>query len=412
MAENIQLNIEEKTEDNEMSLDNFIVNNDDFVNRRNRRLGITSNTQRQVDIVWERDGERLLNKAIKDGYINATTIPFQIARRHALKLWKEGIAWPTVGDIEHQERHQDWIRRKCEMLFNTKSMPDRYAFAILMLLGPTHLRSQELNCWEDCYDFLDFDDEEGMFKMVIAELEPGQTINCACSHHIKNLYEVTCKDVKYNKNGSIGNIDMRALHLGSDCIYKRSIVPKIKDEVDKHGTSNPSPMLKRMIYEVAKREKKRCAMCNELNVGYTSKFDKCRDCRKELKRLEEQSKREAKEKEDNIKCARRKYSEKVSDSWKARNGKYKGQYWSDIIIKDPDYVKWYQQDFKYGFGALTVGDLLRYDTNNYWSGKDEEALDSKIWYNIMFHMYVQDKEHVDPDSEQYERINNLILKNL
>ena len=31
MAENIQLNIEEKTEENEMSLDNFIVNNDDFV---------------------------------------------------------------------------------------------------------------------------------------------------------------------------------------------------------------------------------------------------------------------------------------------------------------------------------------------------------------------------------------------
>ena len=64
MAENIQLNIEEKTEDNEMSLDNFIVNNDDFVNRRNRRLGITTNTQRQIDTVWERDGERLLNKVI------------------------------------------------------------------------------------------------------------------------------------------------------------------------------------------------------------------------------------------------------------------------------------------------------------------------------------------------------------
>jgi len=44
MSENIQLNIEETTEENQMSLDNFIVNNDDFVNRRNRRLGITTNS--------------------------------------------------------------------------------------------------------------------------------------------------------------------------------------------------------------------------------------------------------------------------------------------------------------------------------------------------------------------------------
>tara|TARA_B100001057_G_scaffold252696_1_gene252946 strand:- start:255 stop:2369 length:2115 start_codon:yes stop_codon:yes gene_type:complete len=44
MYENIHLNIEEKTEENQMNLDNFIVNNDDFVNRRNRRLGITTNS--------------------------------------------------------------------------------------------------------------------------------------------------------------------------------------------------------------------------------------------------------------------------------------------------------------------------------------------------------------------------------
>ena len=32
MAKTYSLNIEETTEENEMSLDNFIVNNDDFVN--------------------------------------------------------------------------------------------------------------------------------------------------------------------------------------------------------------------------------------------------------------------------------------------------------------------------------------------------------------------------------------------
>ena len=261
------------------------------------------------------------------------------------------------------------------MLFNTKSMPDRYAFAILMLLGPIHLRSQELNSWEDCYDFLDFDEKEGMFKMLIADQEHGQTMNCACSHHIKNLYEVTCKDIEYNKDGSINT------------------------------------MLKKMIYEVAKKEKKRCAMCNELNVGYTSKFDKCRDCRRKPKLLEEQAKRQAKEKEDKIKNARHKYSEKVSDSWKARNGKYKGQYWADIMIKDPDYVKWYQQDFKYGFGALTVEDILRFDTNNYWSRQDEDTLDTKICYNIMFHMFVQQRFPRGIPKE-YERINKLILEKL
>ena len=372
---------------------------------------LNSNMQNQIDSIWERDGERLLNKALKDGYVNVTTIPFEDAKREALKLWRAGIAWPTVSDTEHQERHQDWMRRKCEMLFNTKSMPDPYDFARLMLLGPIHLRSQELNSWEDCYDFLDFDEKEGMFKMLIADQEHGQTMNCACSHHIKNLYEVTCKDIEYNKDGSINTINMRALHLGSDCIYKRSIVPKIKDEVEKHGTSNPSPMLKKMIYEVAKKEKKRCAMCNELNVGYTSKFDKCRDCRRKLKLLEEQAKREAKEKEDKIKNARHKYSEKVSDSWKARNGKYKGQYWSDIMIKDPNYVKWYQQDFKYGFGALTVEDLLRFDTNKYWSRQDEDTLDTKIWYNIMFHMFVQQRFPRGIPKE-YERINKLILEKL
>ena len=280
-----------------------------------------------------------------------------------------------------------------------------------MLLGPIHLRSPKLNCWEACYEFLDFDDKKGMFEKV--HLPPGEWVNCACVHRITDVKEVTCKDVEYNKDGSIGAIKMRALHLGNDCIYKRSIIPKIKDEVNNQGASvhNPSPMLKKMIYEMAKKEKKRCAMCDELNVGYTSKFDKCRDCRRKLKLLEEQAKREAKEKEDKIKNVRRKYSEKVSDSWKARNGKYKGQYWSNIMIKDPDYVKWYQQDFKYGFGALTVEDLLRYDTKNYWSRRDEDELDTKIWYNIMFHMFVQDMEN-KPDSEEYQIVNKLILEKL
>ena len=48
-------------------------------------------------------------------------------------------------------------------------MPDRYAFAILMLLGPIHLRSPKLNCWEDCYEFLDFDEKEGMFGKVFLQ---------------------------------------------------------------------------------------------------------------------------------------------------------------------------------------------------------------------------------------------------
>ena len=81
------------------------------------------------------------------------------------------------------------------------------------------------------------------------------------------------------------------------------------------------------------------------------------------------------------------------------------------MIKDPDYVKWYQQDFRYGFGALTVEDLLRFDTNNYWSRQDEDALDTKIWYNIMFHMFVQDMEN-KPDSEEYQIVNKLILEKL
>lgn len=370
---------------------------------------LNSNMMKQIDIVWERDGEKLLNKALKEGVVNVTTIPFEDSRRAALKLWRKGIAWPTVGDTEHQGRHQEWMRRECEMLFNTKSMPDRYAFAILMLLGPKHLRSLELNCWEDCYDFLDFDDEEGMFKIVVG-LEPGEKMKCACSHHITKPFEVTCKDVEYNKNGSIDTIKMRALHLGCDCIYKQSIVPKIKDEVNKYGKINPSSMLKKMIYEVAKKEKKRCAMCNELNIGFTSKFDKCRGCRKKLKLLEDQAKREAKEKEDKIKNARRKYSEKVRNGWKARTGKYKGEYWANIIVKDPNYVKWYQTDFRYGFGALTVDDLLRYDTNKYWSRQDEDSLDTKIWYNIMFHIFVQ-QDGVQV-AEEYKHINSLILENL
>ena len=81
------------------------------------------------------------------------------------------------------------------------------------------------------------------------------------------------------------------------------------------------------------------------------------------------------------------------------------------MIKDPDYVKWYQQDFKYGFGALTVEDLLRFDTNNYWSRQDEDALDTKIWYNIMFHMFVQQRSPRGIPKE-YERINKLILEKL
>lgn len=301
MAENIQLNIEETTEENEMSLDNFIVNNDDFVNRRNRRLGITTNTQRQVDKIWDEYGETLLNKALNSEYINATTIPFEDARLEALKLWRQGIAWPTVQDIPHQERHQDWMRRKCKMLFNTNWKPDCYAWAILMLLGPRNLRSTELKCWEDCYDFLDFAEdkdndgkEEGMFKPVFYVPVDGESLKCACQQPIGNLYEVTCKDVEYNKDGSIDTIKMRALHLGCDCIYKRSIVPKIKDEVDKHGKINPTPILKKMVFEVAKRVKKKCARCNELKLGFTSKFDNCKDCRKELKRIEEEAKREEK----------------------------------------------------------------------------------------------------------------------
>jgi len=368
---------------------------------------LNSNMQNQIDAVWERDGERLLNKTIKSQYINATKIPFEDAKREALKLWAEGISWPTVGDKEHQQRHQENMRRKCKMLFNVKSMPDCYAFAILMLLGPIHLRSPKLNCWEACYDFLDFPRKHNF------DIQPGEWVNCACVHRITDVREVTCKDVEYNKDGSIATIKMRALHLGKDCIIKRSIIPKIKDEVNRHGASarNPSPRLKKMIYVMAMQEKKRCAMCDELNVGYTSKFDKCRDCRRKLKLLEEQAKREAKEKEDKIKNARRKYSKKVSDSWKARNGKYKGQYWSNIMIKDPDYVKWYQQDFRYGFGALTVEDLLRFDTNNYWSRQDEDALDTKIWYNIMFHMFVQEYEK-GAHAAEYERINKLILEKL
>jgi len=372
---------------------------------------LNSNMQNQIDSIWERDGERLLNKALKEGVINVTTLPFEDSRREALKLWGKGIAWPTLNNIPAQEIHQDFMRTKCEMLFNTKSMPNCYAFAILMLLGPKHLRSPKLNCWEDCYDFMDFDDVEGMFKKVVG-LEPGEKMKCACSHHITKPFEVTCKDVEYNKNGSIDTIKMRALHLGCDCIYKQSIVPKIKDEVNKHGKINPSSMLKKMIYEVAKKEKKRCAMCNELNVGFTSKFDNCRGCRKKLKLLEDQAKREAKEKEDKIKNARRKYSAKVRIGWKARNGKYKGQYWSDIIIKDPDYVKWYQQNV---FGALTVEDLLRYDTKKYWSRRDEYELGTKIWYNIMFHIFVQEHEHHGIKHwrvPEYEHINSLILENL
>ena len=245
--------------------------------------GLNSNMQNQIDAVWERDGERLLNKALKGGRINRTKIPFEDARREALKLWAEGISWPTVGDLEDQQRHQEKMRRICKNLFNAKSMPDCYAFAILMLLGPIHLRSPKLNCWEDCYEFLDFDDKKGMFGKVF--LPPGETAKCACVHLISDVNEVACKDVEYNKDGSIGTIKMRVLHLGNHCIVKRSIIPKINDEVNRHGASahNPSPMLKKMIYEMAKQEKKRCAMCNELNVGCTSKFDKCRDCRKKLK---------------------------------------------------------------------------------------------------------------------------------
>ena len=79
-----------------------------------------------------------------------------------------------------------------------------------------------------------------------------------------------------------------------------------------------------MIYEVAKKEKKRCAMCNELNVGYTSKFDKCRDCRKKLKLFEEQAKRKAKEKTiDKYRKMLDVNKENTISyvSWKARNGK-------------------------------------------------------------------------------------------
>ena len=84
-----------------MSLDNFIVNNDDFVNRRNRRLGITTNTQRQVYKIWDEYGETLLNKALNSEYINATTIPFEDARLEALKLWRQGISHGLQFKIFH-----------------------------------------------------------------------------------------------------------------------------------------------------------------------------------------------------------------------------------------------------------------------------------------------------------------------
>ena len=39
--------------------------------------GLNSNMQNQIDAVWERHGERLLNKALKGGNINRTKIPFE-----------------------------------------------------------------------------------------------------------------------------------------------------------------------------------------------------------------------------------------------------------------------------------------------------------------------------------------------
>ena len=86
-------------------------------------------------------------------------------------------------------------KKICKMLFNTNWKPDCYAWAILMLLGPRNLRSTELKCWEDCYDFLDFAEdkdndgkEEGMFKPVFYVPVDGESkSNVLVSNLLGNL---------------------------------------------------------------------------------------------------------------------------------------------------------------------------------------------------------------------------------
>ena len=359
--------------------------------------------QTEINRIYCDEGARLINKALKED-INVTSIPFEKAKEEALKLWREGWAWPTYNDIPAQERNQDFIRRKCNMLFGLKAKPDCYAFSVLCLLGPIHLCSKDLNEWGDCYDFIDFDEEQGMFKRLDVSVEQGHSMKCTCSHHITNLYEITCKDIFYDNDGSIDNIEMRGLHLGSICIHKRSIVPKIRQELNKktiQGDKFNDDMLKKMVYELAKKDKKKCNNCGKLNVGFTSKFENCRECRKKIKRMKEITTR--------LLQKRLSIYANVEGSWKVKFGKYKGQYWSDVIKTDRNYVLWAQKNV---FSELFVDDLIENDKKGYWKRFefDHDKLNQKVWYNLMFQVFVQ--ESSDPGDTNVEirnEIDKLIL---
>ena len=294
MTEHIQLNIEETTEENEMNLDNFIVNNDDFVNRRNRRLGITTNSVIssvppsrpspsdpsfpipdhecdkntltckkclkwfQIQKYWHTPDSQGRFGMARAYYlleefklVNKTKLPFDKVKAYVKEFnTTTPLIWPNVDFnpnlfVESMQL-QNTLRSYCDVYCQEwtgkkPKKPDYYAWNL------AHLVSKNMYVFEECNDWKDLQSKglQGLgyeFEELIKDLvNLDNAVATYLAKHGKKLPGVcSCSKKKcvrmfqiYSKADPNRDIERYTLILGSTCIKKYLIAQLLKVEIEK-----------------------------------------------------------------------------------------------------------------------------------------------------------------------------------